>query len=677
MKSGIHTLVVFAFLCGLLLTGMLGTSTSMTFVWPGYLLLGIAGMLSISALFQGVSFTLPRWTTISVFLLVFYLLSRAADSPVAYFAREDAMMIVACVIVYAAFLSLCSSAKWRKGVALAFGGLILMNLGFAALQMTMDPSIWLVPGYGRTMTSGMGGLFNQPDHFAIFLAALVPLWLAMGFQGRESHAFRFFWRGLAGISVLFLMISGSAAGWLTLVVGMISYSTIMVFLAWERLSVPLRRTAITMASLAGVVLLLVASLGGGSILSKLGHGLLSDAASGEVPSVWKSGLKQAVESPIVGTGSRSSQIYGRLFRDENLGTGATEPQFLHNEYLQTLADYGIIGLTLVLSLLLVHLFFGVKFLTSFRRIQPSPGNRIAKSNHLALSVGAVCALVALACAACFDFIFHLPVIAILASVLLAILAVPDPMSQLTKKEDPEPVIPGGSLLFGVRAIGFGGGLVLGVLGIVFVQSEYHFEMARKGIESGDRIFLQYRHLQNARDLDPKNPFIQTLSAHAQVGSIESEMPLAERRQTLEKADLYFTRAQQLYPQDIFAAIGHVAVLDELGKRERARERLREAREWAPLYGNLMLAEAEHYLRNGQIGLAGEAYTESLQASAFRDEEASHEGLRTISEWKLIAQQNGIPLQALESSGAEDGMRRVLPEAMVEERAVAGQAEENP
>lgn len=409
-------------------------------------------------------------------------------------------------------------------------------------------------------------------------------------------------------------------------------------------------------------------------MSKLGHGLQADAGSGGLPSVWKSGLKQVVESPIVGTGSRSSQIYGRLFRGEELGTSAAEPQFLHNEYLQALADYGIIGLTLVAALLAVHFLFGARFLVSFRQIQPALGKRIAKSNHLALSLGAFCALAALAVAACFDFILHLPVVAILASVLLAILAVPDPMSQLAKKETADPLIPGGSLLFGVRAIGFGGGLVLAVLGTIFVQSEYHFEMARKGIESGDRIFLQYRHLQNARELDPKNPFIQTLSAHAQVSSIESEMPLGDRRQTLEKADLYFSNAQQLYPQDIFAAIGHVAVLDELGKRERARERLREAREWAPLYGNLMLAEAEHYLRNGQISLAREAYTESLQAAAFRDEAASQEGLRTISEWMLIAQQNGIPLEVLESDEVRGGAQRVIPPAVIEERAVAGQAE---
>ncbi|MEM7600913.1 MAG: O-antigen ligase family protein [Verrucomicrobiota bacterium] len=674
MKSGIRVVLVFAFLSGLFLTGMLGTSTSMTFVWPGYLMLGLAGVLSIGALFQHVSFSLPKWTTISAFVLAFYVLSRAANSPVAYFAREDAMMVIACFIAYAGLISLCASVKWRKGVAVAFAGLVIINLGFAALQISVDQSIWLVPGYGRTITEAMGGLFNQPDHFAIFLAALVPLWLSMGIQGRESRVFRFFWKSLAVISVLFLAISGSVAGWITLGVGLLCYGALTTQLVWQRLKIPVRRSAVTVLSILAVGMLLVATLGGSAVGGKLGHGFFAGSEGAGMTSLWKTGLKQAMESPFIGTGSRSSQIYGRLFRTEELGPGATEPEFVHNEYIQVLGDYGAVGLLLILALLGSHLISGMQFLRSFQRIKPAKRKLIPRSNHLALAMGAVAGLMGLATAAMFDFVFHLPVIAMLATVLLAILAVPDPMAQVTRKEEPAPLIPGGTLLFGIRAVGFGGGLSLATLGIIFVQSEFHYEMARKDIEQRGNHFQQYRHLQTARDLDPRNPFVQTLSAHAQVGSITTDMPLAERRQALEKADLYFSRAQQLYPQDVFAAIGHVAVLDELGKKQRARERLRESRQWAPQYGNLMLAEAEHYLRNGQIGLAHETYTESLGAAAFRDEVAAREGIRTISEWKLIAQQNGISLDSLNFDGEGDGSRRVLPDAKIEERAVAGQAE---
>ncbi|MDF1825959.1 MAG: O-antigen ligase family protein [Verrucomicrobiales bacterium] len=677
MKSGFRTVLVFVFLSGLFLTGLMGTSTSMTFVWPGYLLIGLAGLLSIGALFQNVSFSLPKWTTLSVFLLAFYLLSRAADSPVAYFAREDAMMVVACLIAYAGFISLCTSAKWRRGVTLTFAGLVLANLCFAALQMAVDPAIWLIPGYGRTMTDALGGLFNQPDHFAIFLAALVPLWLSLALFGREKPVFRFFWSGLATISFLFLAITGSVAGWIALAAGIMCFAFLTTFLTWARLKPSVKKFAVISLTALVLIPVGVGVFAAPSMLSQLGHGLFSKGQRSGISELWKVGVKQALESPAIGTGSRSSQLYGRLFRSESLGLGATEPEFVHNEFIQVMGDYGLVGLALFVFLLVTHGISGGRFLLAYRRVKPLRGELVPKSNHLALVAGFIPVLAALLMASSFDFIMHLPVMALLAAVLLATLAVPDPMAQALKEDEESQLIPGGSLLFAVRAVGFGGGMALVALGSVFVQSEYHYEMARKAFESGEKDFRQFRHLQNARSLDPKNPFALTLSAHAQVGSINSDMPMEERKQTLEKADLYFSRAAQLYPQDVFAAIGHVAVLDELGKKQRARERLRTSRQWAPLYGNLMLAEAEHYLRHGQISLAQETYAESLEAAAFRDPEAAREGLKTISEWKLIAQQNGIQWESLDRDRPDDGIRRVLPDAQIEERSMAGQLEVAP
>src|SRR5690606_41672014 len=66
-----------------------------------------------------------------------------------------------------------------------------------------------------------------------------------------------------------------------------------------------------------------------------------------------------------------------------------------------------------------------------------------------------------------------------------------------------------------------------------------------------------------------------LSAHAQVAGISSEMAAPERRQALEQADHYFSRARALYPQDVFAAVGHAAVLrsEEHTSELQSRENL--------------------------------------------------------------------------------------------------------
>ena len=67
----------------------------------------------VATIFQGATFRLPLWTSVSIFALGFYLLLRASDSPVAYFAREDAALIVASFLVYAGVLGCCGTARRR------------------------------------------------------------------------------------------------------------------------------------------------------------------------------------------------------------------------------------------------------------------------------------------------------------------------------------------------------------------------------------------------------------------------------------------------------------------------------------------------------------------------------------------------------------------------------------
>ena len=104
MKISWRLVVMVLFLAGFVLTGLVGTSTSMTFIWPAYAILGIAGTLSIGLLFKEVGFTLPRWSTIAVFSLTAYLLIRASESQVSYFAREDASLILTGFLCYCLFL---------------------------------------------------------------------------------------------------------------------------------------------------------------------------------------------------------------------------------------------------------------------------------------------------------------------------------------------------------------------------------------------------------------------------------------------------------------------------------------------------------------------------------------------------------------------------------------------
>ena len=672
MKAHWRKINVALFLIGLFLACLFGTSTSMTFLWPAYAVLGISGVFAIGFLFQGATFQLPKWSMIMVFALFFYVFVRAIDSPVLYFAREDLVLAVASFLAYAGFLVACDSIRRRRAVVLTLAFLVIANVVFAVLQKCFGAGIWLLPGYERTSGTEVGGLFNQADHYAAFLGVTVPIWLGMTVFSRDSDVYRKVYACLALIAATGLALANSAVGWLVFSAGVASFLVLSALLFWNRFKPSVRTNAkilLTVVTLSSTALMMIFS---DPLSRALSRDLLTEEGDASLPLMWNAGAKQMMESPLVGTGSRSSYIYGRAFRPPELAAEVGEPEFVHNEFLQMLADYGIVGFLLVIVLLGLHFKSGLGFILAYRTFKPDPGQSIQRSNHLALAIGAFSAIAAILAAAMVDFPLHLPAFALLFAILLAVLAAPDPMATATSMSESKSYFPGGGLLFATRITAFSCGLLIMAFGMRYMRSEYHYEKARIAFEENRIDFKLMRHLQTARKLDPLNPFVLSLSAHAQVQAITPEMSSPARKQALEQAEEYFAQAQAYYPQDVFAAVGHSAVLDELGRGDDASRRIKNAREWAPLYGILMQAEGEHHLRRGDIVDAESAFREALAAEAFPDREGAIQGLKTIAEWKFIAAQNGIrwvPEQDLEGGGDQ----RLLREARVQERILAGQA----
>lgn len=672
-------MLIVIFLAGLVLAGLIGTSAASVFVWPAYTFFGVAGLLSAVMLFREARFRLPMWGSIGVFALVGYVLVRASQSPVIYFAREDAALAVGGFLVYGLFLNLFDSTASRRRLFEVLAALVVVNLVYALIQVVANPTLWVLPGYERTFPERAGGLFNHPDHFAGFLGMLTPLWLALACFSRRSKMERTAAASLAAVSAIVVVSSGSGSGFVALAAGCGVFLVIVTSLLYRRISPAARRAGMRAVLIISGIFLLVSLLASKPMIRFADEAILSKSGELHLPTVWQAGWRQFLEEPAVGTGSRSSIIFGRLFRGESLDASAAEPEFVHNEYLQALADYGIAGFGLLLVVLLTHLASGGGFVRAYIGFPPAPGAVLPKSDHLAHTVGAIGAVAGLAGLACFDFVLHLPVFVIVIALLLGVLAAPDPMAAALQASRKERLIPSGGLHFANRAFVTGFGLALSFLGTIFSCSEYHYELARLAFEADRGGYQHLTHLKKARGLDPVNPFAFTLSAHAQVAGILPDMPHPARQQALAEADNYFSRARELYPQDVFAAIGHASVLEELGRGGDALARLHDAMELAPLYGNLMLAEAELHLRHGDVALAEEMFREAAGASAFRDAAAAQRGLMTVTEWKLIAETEGMDWKTapdvFESApiAASPGGYRSLPDVKVEQRDIAGKA----
>ncbi len=683
MKEIWKNVVLGIFLGGLVLAGLLGTSTSMTFVWPAYGVIALAGVLSAGLLFRKAGHSLPATTAVCGFVALVVLGALAWRSPVGYLARSDLALGAAAFLVYGLFLALLDSAKARHRFTEALALLVVANLGFALLQKAVQPTLWIVPGYERTFTDRVGGLFNHPDHFAAFLAMLAPLWTALAVLGRRPFAVRVGFATLAAASALVALASGGLAAAPGLLGGFAVLAAVAALLLRHRLGAGQRRKVLRGAVAVLGPAALLCLLCSGPLGRAIDRDLLSRAGAPNLPLVWQAGWRQFAESPLLGTGSRTYEIHARLHRHEALAADS-EPEFAHNEYLQTLGDYGLLGFAALLAALAAHFVAGLRFVGAYACFGSGVGSLLPRSDHLALTVGALASLGALAGLSAFDFLLHLPIFALAAAGLLAALAVPDPMADALKPADPEGLLPVPVPLLAKRALVFGAALPLLLLATVFARSEYHYEMAKLAFEVEPHGYRHHRHLRAARALDGSNPWIFALGGHAQVASLRPDMAEPERRQALQQAAEQFERARRLHPRDPFAAVGHAAVLEALGRPQEALARLREARESAPFHGNLILAEAEHHLRNGRVIESEDAYRAAMNARAYRDTGAAQRGLRTLTEWKLIAESRGIdwriPPDPVESeplvagTGKRGPTERRPTEATVETVAPAGRSE---
>ena len=136
--------------------------------------------------------------------------------------------------------------------------------------------------------------------------------------------------------------------------------------------------------------------------------------------VWETAFRQWQGEPIVGTGLGTFTNFARQYR---LRSDALDDIFAHNDWLQALAEIGLIGAGLGFCVLLVHLSSGWRSVVVDLRQRIAVGGSPA-SLKASMQIGAMSSLAAFAVHSFFDFNMQVPANALLVCVSLAILASP-------------------------------------------------------------------------------------------------------------------------------------------------------------------------------------------------------------------------------------------------------------
>ena len=575
------------------------SGTRMAFSLPAYGLLALAGLLS----FFGNSERIKRagaCLAATAFLFT-YVLVRAGTSPVEYLARTDMLMVLACLIVYFLTVRHFAAAHLRAAILVVMFALVVAEVIIGAQQFAYGNN-WMPFGLIRPPSGQRAsGMFISSIHLAGLLEALGPFALAIALWGTKKTLVRILAGYIALMCYFGVGITGSRGGWLSSIfsLGVFTCFGLDVIRRTNRALFP---GAVYITFLAAPLLMTGAFLLGAQskmiqermvLLGKITETHKDGAYDVRIYN-WQAALDQWRDAKWTGTGSGTHLYYGRLYRRPQL---QADPEHAHCDYLELLAEYGIIGAAGMAFFLLAHLRRGFRGYNDLLTRHAEEPHR--SSLELGLQVGALSAVSAYLAHSVVDFNLHLPGNALLFAFIFGILA--NPGYSPGTQEDSTTKQRGHFL---PRLLLPALGLWLAVAGLPKLRGEIYCEKARVALREGlyrHAIDFANRGLQSEK----KNPFLYLRLGQAhRLNAMMS--PRSVRKTDLELAEKAFRSGLDLFPQDEALWIRLGQTLDALADYKNARIAYETALQLDPNLGIIYAYYAEHLKTVGREGEAEEA-----------------------------------------------------------------------
>lgn len=356
------------------------------------------------------------WPPICWLVIAFtaYAIVRYQFAEIEYVARGELIRVLTYAFLFFVVVNNLHSQESTQTCVFALIFLGMTVSLYSIYQfITNSPYVWHLLGPEIKPEQYMkraSGTFICPNNFAGFLEMLVPLGLAMTLKGRFQPTTRVL-LGYASVAMLAgIGVSVSRGGWIATGAALLVLFAILVRYRDSRLP-----------AIAFLVLL----FGLGAVFLKQGYQAQKRwhqmfLAGGDVFDeriyIWKSAVEIWKGHPWVGAGPAHFDEVFPQYRPEIV---QLRPGRAHNDYLNTLADWGVIGAGLVASAIL-FLIWGIG--RTWRFVQRS-GDLVAKpSSRAAFVLGAAVGLLAISIHSMTDFNMHIPANAIVAISLMAMLS---------------------------------------------------------------------------------------------------------------------------------------------------------------------------------------------------------------------------------------------------------------
>jgi len=358
------------------------------------------------------------WPPLAWVALAFtiYAVARYFTADIEYVARWEVIQVLLFAFLFFAIINNLHGQEETTAVSFT---LIAVGTGSACYAVTQlirhSNHVWneISPYVGRA-----SGTYISPNNLSGLLAMLLPLTLAYLLVGKVKIVTRVMLGYAALAMAAGLAVTFSRGGWAAAVAGMILLFGILLGHRNHRLK---------------AVVLLVVMLAGGSFLvshylskttaymrrvarpNDSANLMLTDGSFSSRLEIWGAAAQMWRDNPWLGVGPAHFDYRFREYRPEAI---QGRPDRVHNDYLNLLTDWGIIGGVIVLAGMGIFVFWLGKTWPYVRRAENAFGS--GQSNRFAFFLGAVCGLAALAVHSLMDFNLHIPANALVAVTLLAL-----------------------------------------------------------------------------------------------------------------------------------------------------------------------------------------------------------------------------------------------------------------
>jgi len=551
---------------GLVLLQALIGGRALLFAFPGYCFIAAAGLVGLIS----ASRSKTRADSICLYATAIffgYIFIRALASP-GYFARPDLFSALGALAVYGLTVTTLTSSTVRSGVFMALLTFALVHVVIGLIQFSRGDNFMLIPFLERAdYSQRASGFYVCPNHLAGLLEVVGIFGVSLTFWGRWPIWARVLLAYATIVCYVGLALTGSRGGYLS---GMAS---LLVFGALSLVVVRASRPG-RLLKFGAIAMLALTSFAVGSGLLIRQSDFLGERAGNIIDTknmrvdLWRAALEQWRIEPVFGTGSGTYRFYGRQFRAEQM---QNDPIDVHNDYLQLLCEYGLVGVVGFLLFFFIHLRRGWRSLKHFAS-KAAAGREMLLSNRLALNIAALAALAAYVIHSAVDFNLHIPANAMLLALVFGILA-HSGTSHDSGARGPD------TTKFPRIATAFLGGILL-IQCVRLFPAEYYGERARTALRDenpAESIVLVSKALLYER----QNPDLFFYLGRAMLARAHQSEQTEARPAFYERAVAAFEEAYRLAPLDGTYPLNLAFTYDEMGRFEEAESMFSVARSRDP------------------------------------------------------------------------------------------------